>query len=98
MRPIAPSPGYCSITDSSSARSFRNVAAQTPNEADIVGRVDKNLDIHLFEKTRLGENQNAFDNNYRFGFNQPGFMQTRVSFEIVKPVTQSASPALSLRT
>src|SRR5437867_9145742 len=63
---------------------FRDITPQSTNESDIVGCIDKDLDIHLLEQTRFGKYQNPFDDDDRLRLNCTRFDQTSVGFEIVK--------------
>src|SRR5947207_12853128 len=65
------------------AAPFGNVAAQTPDEANIVGCVDKNFDVQLLEQSWIRKDQYSFDDNNWLGFYEPGFIQASVSFEVV---------------
>src|SRR2546425_1321545 len=44
------------------------VALQAANEPNVIRRIHENFDIHLFEQTRLGKNQNAFYDHNRLRF------------------------------
>src|SRR5689334_3572010 len=65
------------------ASAFGDVATQAANETNVVGRVDENLDVHLFQQTRLGKDQNAFDDDDGLGIDTSGVGQTSVRAKIV---------------
>src|SRR6185437_8947370 len=66
------------------APALGKIPPQAANETNVVGRVDKNLDVHLLEQTRLGEDQNPFEDDNRFRFDCARLVQARVGFEVVK--------------
>src|SRR5207237_10309928 len=54
------------------------VPLQATNESNVIRRIHKNLDVHLFEQTRLGKNQNALYNHNRLWFDGSGGRESRV--------------------
>src|SRR6266496_2591321 len=66
------------------ASSFGNVPTQAANESDVVRSIDENFNIHLFEQTRLGKDENTFDDHNRFWLNAPRLVKPAISLEIVK--------------
>src|ERR1043165_1708674 len=66
------------------AAALGDVASQTANETNVVRRIDKDLDIHLLEQTRIDKDQDSFDDDDRFRLDRPRFIQTRVRLEVIK--------------
>src|SRR5215813_3919467 len=62
---------------------FGDVTAEAANKAQIVRRIDKDLDIHLLEQTRFRKNQDAFDDDNRFRLNPRRRRQTGMRLEII---------------
>ena len=46
---------------------FRNITPQAPDETNVVGRINEDLNVHLLEQPWFGEDQNSFDDYNRFG-------------------------------
>src|SRR4030095_6882842 len=67
-----------------SSPAFCDIPSQSSYESNVVGRVDKNFYIHLFQQTGLGEDQDSFNNYYRLRRNCPCFDHPSVRFEIVE--------------
>src|SRR5207253_10755892 len=59
------------------------VATESTNKANVIGSIDEHFDIHLFQQTRLGKNQNTFDDDNRFRRDWRGVGQARVRAKIV---------------
>src|SRR6476646_7889104 len=66
------------------ATTFGNITPKPPDKSNVVGCVDKNLDIHLFEQTRFSKDQDSLDYNDRLRLDRARFVQTSVGLEIVK--------------
>ena len=62
---------------------FGNVTPEPSDETNVVGRVHKNLYVHLLEKARIGKDQNPFDDHDRLRLDQQGFIQPSVRLEII---------------
>ena len=50
------------------AAPLRDVAAQTTDKTNVVGRINKDFYVQLFEQPWVGEDEYAFDNYNRLGF------------------------------
>src|SRR5262249_32249800 len=53
-------------------------------ETNVVGRVHVDLDVHLVEQARLGEDENAFDDDDRLRLDVQSLFATRVCLEVVE--------------
>ena len=60
-----------------------DITPQPANETQIVRRIDENFYVHLLEQTRLGKNQNAFDDYDGLRLDARRRRQTRMRPEIV---------------
>src|SRR5688500_19874831 len=45
------------------ASALRDVSPQPPNETNVVGSIDKDFNIHLFQQPCVGKDQNSFDDH-----------------------------------
>src|SRR6266700_7227768 len=62
---------------------FRNITPQAPDETNIVGRINEDLNVHLLEQPWFGEDQNSFDDYNRFRIDAGSVGQTRVRAKVV---------------
>ena len=61
-----------------------NITLEPANRTDVVRRIDVNTDVEQIENPRFGEDQDAFDNDYRLGLDQFDLVTACVRFEIIE--------------
>src|SRR6185503_5334630 len=61
-----------------------NISSQPAYESNVVRRIDEDLDIHLLQQTRVGEDQDTLDDHDGFWLDDARFFQTRMCLEVVE--------------